>query len=268
MPLFDHHIGLPIFVFKNSEAVNHGTINQPLQLLAGCDMTLHFTHNAIRTMTTSLVYTRLSSRIRTKFEMPLLAFGDTVKQCIVVLGFPLCMHGPPRLLNDMCKIRLLRAYHNICNKIYELILSTHPRFRIQSNIGFPIFLFVNFTFVWWGAMMPSNHAGILTCSFSLPTSDSQEISLKNDLSCDGMCGMIGTSQASYHRQSGPFGFPSETSRFRTESNGFCLEYRRGFAYVMYACHENHEFSSKNLIVSKVSNYYRFRALRNPRIPYF
>ena len=157
---------------------------------------------------------------------------------------------------------------NICNKIYELILSTHPRFRIQSNIGFPIFLFGNFTFVWWGAMMPSNHAGILTCSFSLPTSDSQEISLKNDLSCDGMCGMIGISQASYHRQSDPFGFPSETSRFRTESNGFCLEYRRGFAYVMYACHENHEFSSKNLIVSKVFNYYRFRALRNPRIPYF
>lgn len=117
-------------------------------------------------------------------------------------------------------------------------------------------------------MMPSNHAGILTCSFSLPTSDSQEISLKNDLSCDGMCGMIGISQASYHRQSDPFGFPSETSRFRTESNGFCLEYRRGFAYVMYACHENHEFSSKNLIVSKVFNYYRFRALRNPRIPYF
>ena len=97
MPLFDHHIGLPIFVFKNSEAVNHGTINQPLQLLAGCDMTLHFTHNAIRTMTTSPVYTRLSSRIRTKFEMPLLAFGDTVKQCIVVLGFPhsACMGHPP-----------------------------------------------------------------------------------------------------------------------------------------------------------------------------
>ena len=45
-------------------------------------------------------------------------------------------------------------------------------------------------------MMPSNHAGILTCSFFLPTSDSQEISLKNDLSCDGMCGMIGISQAS------------------------------------------------------------------------
>lgn len=37
-------------------------------------------------------------------------------------------------------------------------------------------------------MMPSNHAGILTCSFSPPTSDSQEISLKNNLSCDGMCG--------------------------------------------------------------------------------
>ena len=45
-------------------------------------------------------------------------------------------------------------------------------------------------------MMPSNHAGILTCSFSPPTSDSQEISLKNNLSCDGMCGMIGISQAS------------------------------------------------------------------------
>ena len=45
-------------------------------------------------------------------------------------------------------------------------------------------------------MMPSNHAGILTCSFSPPTSDSQEISLKNNLSCDGICGMIGISQAS------------------------------------------------------------------------
>ena len=43
------------------------------------------------------------------------------------------------------------------------------------------------------ALRPRRHTA---CSFSPPTSDSQEISLKNNLSCDGMCGMIGISQAS------------------------------------------------------------------------
>lgn len=43
------------------------------------------------------------------------------------------------------------------------------------------------------ALQPRRHTA---CSFSPPTSDSQEISLKNNLSCDGMCGMIGISQAS------------------------------------------------------------------------
>ena len=35
------------------------------------------------------------------------------------------------------------------------------------------------------ALRPRRHTA---CSFSPPTSDSQEISLKNNLSCDGMCG--------------------------------------------------------------------------------
>ena len=43
--------------------------------------------------------------------------------------------------------------------------NTYPCFRIQSNIGFPVFLFINFAFVWRGAMMPSDHAGILRAAF-------------------------------------------------------------------------------------------------------
>ena len=82
-----------------------------------------------------------------------------------VAGSPACRGDHLRMCGEHANVCVFMTYLQQNLLAY---LNTYPCFRIQSNIGFPVFLFINFAFVWRGAMMPSNHAGILTCSFSPP----------------------------------------------------------------------------------------------------
>lgn len=110
-----------------------------------------------------------------------------------VAGSPACRGDHPRMCGEHANVCVFMTYlqQNLLAYPEHLSMLQNP---IQH--WFSCFSLHQFCFCLAGchdALRPRRHTA---CSFSPPTSDSQEISLKNNLSCDGMCGMIGISQAS------------------------------------------------------------------------
>lgn len=110
-----------------------------------------------------------------------------------VSGSPACRGDHLRMCGEHANVCVFMTYlqQNLLAYPEHLSMLQNP---IQH--WFSCFSLHQFCFCLAGchdALRPRRHTA---CSFSPPTSDSQEISLKNNLSCDGMCGMIGISQAS------------------------------------------------------------------------
>ena len=111
MPLLHHHVRLIILIVQNGEAMGCRTINQPLQLLINGNVALHLADDSIASMSPAFILLCLSSGIRTKLEMPLLPFCDTLKQRLIVLRFPFHMRRPTSLFDDMHEVRFFRTHH-------------------------------------------------------------------------------------------------------------------------------------------------------------
>lgn len=77
-----------------------------------------------------------------------------------VAGSPACRGDHLRMCGEHANVCVFMTYLQQNLLAYPEHLS-----MLQSNIGFPVFLFINFAFVWRGAMMPSDHAGILRAAF-------------------------------------------------------------------------------------------------------
>lgn len=109
-------------------------------------------------------------------------------------------------------------------------------------------------------MMSTNNTRILSGCFSVPTMDAYEVSFKNGLARNGMCGTIVIPQTGNHGKPRSLGFPSKTFGLCAESDGFRLEHWRRFTDIMHACQEHRQLLRQLFVSAKVPDNHVFSTL--------